>query len=156
MSAATAAFDIPFDTFWVDAGWYGAPEEVDQSTNCGPFWYRNAGMWHPNTVIHPDGNLRKVSDAARAWAVEEVSRNIREGGVDIYRQDFNMDPLDAWRDNDAPDRMGVNEIMHINGLYAFWDELQRRFPDLAFENCASGGTRMDIEMMSRSSTPMRI
>ena len=201
MDAATAAFDIPFDTFWVDAGWYGAPEEVDQSTNCGPFWYRNAGMWHPNTVIHPDGNLRKVSDAARAkgmkfllwfeperatsraavvkehpewflrpkqnpsderfllrlgdsaaraWAVEEVSRNIRESGVDIYRQDFNMDPLDAWRDNDAPDRMGVNEIMHINGLYAFWDELQRRFPDLAFENCASGGTRMDIEMMSRA------
>lgn len=202
METATSAFkNIPFDTFWVDAGWYGIPEEVDQSTNCGPYWYLYPGLWHPNTFIHPDGNLRKVADAARAkgmrfllwfepervterapimkehpeyllsrkenqsgtsyllnlgnpdawnWIVEEVSRNIRETGVDIYRQDFNMNPLPAWRDNDAPDRQGVNEIRHINGLYAFWDELQRRFPDLRFENCASGGTRTDIEMMSRA------
>lgn len=201
LDAATAAFDIPFDTFWVDAGWYGAPEEVDQSTNCGPFWYLNNGYWRPNTVIHPDGNLKKVSDAAHAkgmkfllwfeperatsrapivgehpewflrakenpsdtqyllnlgddaareWAFEEVSRNIKESGVDIYRQDFNMNPLPAWQGNDTHDRQGVSEIKHINGLYAFWDALHERFPELQFENCASGGTRMDIEMMSRS------
>lgn len=201
LDAATSAFDIPFDTYWVDAGWYGAPEEVDQSTNCGPCWYLNNGFWRPNTVIHPDGNLKKISDAAHAkgmkfllwfeperatsrapvvslhpewflrakdnpsdtqyllnlgddaareWAFEEVSRNIVESGVDIYRQDFNMNPLPAWQGNDAPDRQGVSEIKHINGLYALWDALHGRFPDLQFENCASGGTRMDIEMMSRA------
>lgn len=201
LDAATSAFDIPFDTFWVDAGWYGIPEEVPQDTNCGPFWYRNAGNWRPNTVIHPDGNLKRISDAAHAkgmkfllwfeperatsrapivkehpewflkdkddpsedryllnlgeeaareWAFGEVSRNIEESGVDIYRQDFNMNPLPAWQGNDAPDRQGVSEIKHINGLYAFWDALHERFPGLQFENCASGGTRMDIEMMSRA------
>ena len=194
-------FQIPFDVLWVDAGWYGGPEEVPQDGNCGPYWYRWAGLWRPNTVIHPDGNLKKISDAAhahdmrflmwfeperatvnapithehpeyfhrtkknphdeyylldlgnpeaRAWITDEVSRNIRESGIDIYRQDFNINPLPIWRDNDAEDRQGVSEIRHINGLYAFWDELHRRFPDLMFENCASGGTRMDIEMMSRA------
>ena len=55
-----------------------------------------------------------------------------------------------WEENDEPDRLGVMEIKHINGLYEFWDELRRRFPDMLLENCASGGRRMDIEMMSRS------
>ncbi|MCQ2143128.1 MAG: alpha-galactosidase, partial [Bacteroidales bacterium] len=193
--------DIPFNVLWVDAGWYGAPHEVEQQSNCGPYWYKWAGYWTPNTWAHPDGNMKKVAkaarkkgmkfllwfeperatkhapvtsahpewfhrtkenphdeiflldlgnDEAREWVTDEVSRNIRESGVDIYRQDFNLDPLPIWRDADSPDRMGISEIRHINGLYAYWDELHRRFPDMMFENCAGGGTRMDIEMMSRS------
>ena len=196
--------DIPFDVFWVDAGWYGPYEEVDQSGNCGPLWDIKVGDWHPNTWLHPEGNMKKVSDAARKagmkfllwfeperaswlapivkehpeyflrteagrnnpedrryltnlgnpdawnWVVSEVSRNIRESRVDIYRQDFNCDPLPYWREADTQDRQGVSEIKHINGLYAYWDELHRLFPDIQFENCASGGTRMDIEMFSRA------
>lgn len=201
LNRSTELFNAPFDTFWIDAGWYGAYHETPQDSNCGPFWSRNVGNWTPNTFSHPDGNLKKVSDAAHAkgmkfllwfeperatinapivhehpeyflrpknnpsdegfllnlgdpaaleWIISEVSRNIIESGVDIYRQDFNMDPRPCWEDADTPDRMGVTEIKHINGLYAFWDELHRRFPDMMFENCASGGRRMDIEMMSRA------
>ncbi|MBQ0116121.1 MAG: alpha-galactosidase, partial [Bacteroidales bacterium] len=197
----TKRFDVPFDVYWIDANWYGTPRMVNQDTNCGSDWFDFVGDWRVNTVTHPKGNLKKISDAAhkagmrflvwfeseratpkapilkkhpeyfhldpsdpdscdhlldlgnpeaRQWIVEEVSRNIRESGIDIYRQDFNMDPLPAWRANDAPDRKCVTEIKHINGLYAFWDELHRRFPDMMFENCASGGTRTDIEMMSRA------
>lgn len=199
-------FDVPFDVFWVDANWYGEPRELTQDTNCGPDWANWVGDWRVNTKTHPDGNLKKVSNAAHKagmkfllwfeperatknapivkqhpeyfhqtknnpgeiyylldlgnpnalkWAVEEVSRNIRKSGIDIYRQDFNCNPLPIWRDNDADDRKGVSEIKHINGLYAFWDELHRRFPNLLFENCASGGTRMDVEMMSRAQSYCR-
>jgi alpha-galactosidase len=31
-----------------------------------------------------------------------------------------------------------------------WDELLRRHPNLVFDNCASGGRRIDLEMISRS------
>ncbi|HMF31245.1 MAG TPA: alpha-galactosidase, partial [Candidatus Lokiarchaeia archaeon] len=47
------------------------------------------------------------------------------------------------------DRQGIHEIRHIEGLYEMWDELQRRFPDIIFDNCASGGRRLDLETMSR-------
>jgi alpha-galactosidase len=60
-----------------------------------------------------------------------------------------MDPLKCWRRNDAADRQGITEIKHVTGLYAFWDELKKRHPDMPFDNCASGGRRNDLEMMRR-------
>lgn len=68
----------------------------------------------------------------------------------LYRQDFNMDPLGFWRANDAPDRRGITEIRHVEGLYRFWDTLLARHPGLVIDNCASGGRRIDIETCSRS------
>jgi alpha-galactosidase len=38
----------------------------------------------------------------------------------------------------------------VEGLYEFWDELLRRHPGLAIDNCASGGRRIDIESLRRS------
>ena len=61
-----------------------------------------------------------------------------------------MDPLGNWRAADAPDRQGITEIRHIEGLLAYWDELQRRHPDMLIDECASGGKRNDLEMMRRS------
>ncbi len=197
---ATAAFpDIPFDTFWVDAGWYGTEPNVPQEDNCGPHWYAAVGNWHPNPAIHPEGNLRKIAEAANrkgmrfllwfeperathktavvnehpeyfiqrkinvnprrflidytnpdavAWMKAEVVRNIEESGVQVYRQDFNVDPLFHWRENDTPDRLGVTEIQTINGLWDYWEWLRRKYPDMPFDCCAGGGGRIDIHIMS--------
>jgi alpha-galactosidase len=70
--------------------------------------------------------------------------------VDIYRQDFNFDPLPYWREADEPDRVGMAEIRHVEGLYEFWDDLRRCHPGLWIDNCASGGRRIDLETLSRS------
>jgi alpha-galactosidase len=44
----------------------------------------------------------------------------------------------------------MTEIGHIEGLYTMLDTLLARHPGLHIDNCASGGRRLDIEMMSRS------
>ena len=197
--ATTAFKDIPFDTFWVDAGWYGNEPEVPQDENCGPYWYAAVGNWHPNPSLHPDGNLRKVAQAANrkgmrfllwfeperathkaavvqehpeyfiqrtnkpnprrflvnfanpdavAWMKGEVVRNIEESGVQVYRQDFNVNPVFHWRENDAEDRQGVTEIQTINGLWDFWGWLRARYPDMPFDSCAGGGGRIDIHILT--------
>jgi len=87
---------------------------------------------------------------ARQWLTEHISSMIEEVGITVYRQDFNIDPLDYWRGADKEDRQGISEIHHIEGLYAFWDELLRRHPGLIIDNCASGGRRIDLETISRS------
>lgn len=87
---------------------------------------------------------------ARHWATDLVSGLIKQIDLTWYRQDFNMDCLEQWRSNDAPDRQGMTEIRHVEGLYAFWDELLQRHPGLMIDNCASGGRRLDLEMMARS------
>jgi alpha-galactosidase len=115
----------------------------------------------PLTREHPEwflGDARPGSTqlfdfgnpAARRWMTGFIGDLIAEHGVQLYRQDFNMDPLPFWRAADAPDRQGMHEIRHIEGLYAFWDGLLERFPGLVIDNCASGGRRLDLETTRRS------
>ncbi len=87
---------------------------------------------------------------ARLLLTDYISDFITKEGIDYYRQDFNFDPMPYWENNDKPDRTGISEIRHIEGLYAYWDSLLVRFPNLLIDNCASGGRRLDIETTSRS------
>lgn len=84
------------------------------------------------------------------WLVEHIDRLITDNGIDLYRQDFNMDPLGHWRANDAPDRQGITEIKHVMGYLAYWDELRKRHPNMLIDSCASGGRRNDLETMRRA------
>jgi alpha-galactosidase len=86
---------------------------------------------------------------ARDWLRQKVSEMIAGIGIDIYRQDFNMYPLYYWRSLDAPDRQGMAEIQYVTGLYAFLDELKQNHPNLLIDICASGGRRIDFEMLRR-------
>lgn len=81
---------------------------------------------------------------------ELISKRLSEYGIDVYREDYNIDPLDFWRKNDAPDHQGMTEIRFVEGDYAFWDALLARHPGLWIDNCASGGRRIDLETCMRS------
>ncbi len=107
---------------------------------------------HPEFVFGgKEGGLFMLNDPkARRFLTDLLCQRIEEYGIDVYRNDFNMDPLPFWRGNDAPDRQGITEIRYIEGLYAMWDELLARHPGLWIDNCSSGGRRIDIEMCSRS------
>lgn len=86
----------------------------------------------------------------RSWLVEEVDRILCEGNIDIFRQDFNMEPILFWTQNDEDGRLGMRENLYIQGYLAFWDELIRRHPRMMIDSCASGGRRNDLETLRRS------
>ena len=90
---------------------------------------------------------------ARQFLTDFISAKIDEFGLDCFRNDANIAPLEFWRAADAPDRQGMTEIRWVEGFYAFWDELRRRHPNLLIDDCASGGRRIDLESISRS-TPL--
>lgn len=188
---------MPFNTYWVDAGWYGAPHEDELYSNCGPNWWKYVGDWRVNTTTHPTGDLLPIANAvhkaglkfllwfepermtdsapilrthpeyrhgqlvdygnpeALRWIQDTVYGIIAKHQVDVYRQDFNMDPGPVWHGMDAADRVGIAEAKHITGVYKFLDDMRARFPDILPENCASGGRRIDIEMISRAHTYCR-
>jgi len=87
---------------------------------------------------------------ARQWLTDHVDKLLTDNGIDLYRQDFNFDPLGYWRANDAPDRQGITEIKHVTGYLAYWDELRRRHLNMLIDSCASGGRRNDLETMRRA------
>jgi alpha-galactosidase len=75
---------------------------------------------------------------------------IETSGIDVFRNDFNIEPLKYWKKTDTPDRTGITEMKYIEGLYTMWDELLVRHKNLYIDNCASGGRRIDLETVSRS------
>lgn len=95
------------------------------------------------------GLFRLDIPEARRWLTDKIDAQITQAGLAWVRWDFNTWPLPAWRAADPPDRQGMTEIRHIEGLYAMWDELARRHPGMLMDICASGGRRLDIEMLSR-------
>jgi alpha-galactosidase len=101
--------------------------------------------------MNPDELLFNLGDPeARRFLTDFLSERIDEFGLDWYREDANIAPLEYWRHADQHDRQGITEIRYVEGLYAFWDELLQRYPHLMIDNCASGGRRIDLESISRS------
>lgn len=107
---------------------------------------------HPDWFFRPIGMLvtNLGNPAARIGMTNMISDFITDYGITWYRQDSNMRPAPFWEQEDTPDRIGMTEIRDIEGLYKMWDDLLARHPSLRIDNCASGGRRLDIEMMSRS------
>lgn len=135
-AARAAGMDF---TLWVDAERAYAGTRVTRE--------------HPEWFLGPRNEsylLNLGVPAARESITEVVSGLVRDGQVTCYRQDFNVEPASFWASNDTPDRVGMTEIRHIEGLYQFWDELLARHPGLMIDNCASGGRRIDLETLSRS------
>ncbi|MBI2929317.1 MAG: alpha-galactosidase [Verrucomicrobia bacterium] len=111
------------------------------------------GTWlHDN---HPEWLLKGVllnlgNPAARQWLTDHIDKLLTDQRIDLYRQDYNIDPLAAWRDNEAEDRQGITENHYVTGYLAYWDELRRRHPNMLIDSCASGGHRNDLETMRRA------
>ena len=111
-------------------------------------------------TIHPDWVLNGyLVDMGRPEAVEWTLNRILEvmgdGGISMYREDFNCDPLPAWRDADkakdaSGNRSGITENLHIQGHLGMWDSILETFPNATIDSCASGGRRNDLETMRRA------
>ena len=108
-------------------------------------------QWFLSNAGNPDNFIFNLGNAeARAWMTDYIAGLIKEYGVNIYRQDFNIAPLDYWRTADGENRSGITEMKYIEGLYLFWEGLLEQCPGLVIDNCASGGRRLDFESLSRS------
>lgn len=114
------------------------------------------GTWltetHPEWVFGgKNGGLLNLGDPeVLKWVTNHIDKIIVDEGIDFYRQDYNIDPLGFWRNNDTPDRQGITEIKYVTGYLAYWDELRRRHPAMLIDSCASGGKRNDLETLRRS------
>ena len=124
------------------------------------------GTWlakeHPDWLLAPSPNpgdqmyaenfrlLNLGNPDALQWLINHIDEFLTRENIDIYREDFNMDPLYFWRANEPEDRQGIVEIKYVTNHLAYWDELLRRNPTLLIDNCASGGKRVDLESMRRS------
>ncbi|MBR2441248.1 MAG: alpha-galactosidase [Lentisphaeria bacterium] len=83
---------------------------------------------------------------ARKYLVDTVISFMEKEGIDDYREDFNLVGIDPYFEmGDEPDRIGITEMKFAEGVYLYWEELRRHFPDMIIDNCCSGGRRLDYK-----------
>ncbi len=99
--------------------------------------------------MHDNGLLNYAIPECVDWTIDRIDSIIKEGGVKIYREDFNFDPEPYWMKHETWDRVGALENAHIQGHIRLWDALAQRNPGLLFDVCASGGRRNEMESLRR-------
>ena len=154
-------------------GGIGEISDLAASHGCGlVLWYEperlvhgsrlyEAGQQHPQWIIDTEPAAEDndrilwnlADDGARRYLADYIAKTLKDNGVAIYRQDFNIEPLEKWEYADANyygGRTGICENHYVTGLYAYLDTLLEAVPGLVIDNCASGGRRLDLEMTRRS------
>jgi alpha-galactosidase len=108
---------------------------------------------HPDWLLSRDGkklnNMLDLSKPDVAKHMEsELVRAIEEYELDCFRLDYNASPGEGGYNL----RHGYEENTlwrHCEAMYAIWERVRRRFPNLLMENCAGGGGRTDLGQLSR-------
>ncbi|OQB37031.1 MAG: Alpha-galactosidase [Candidatus Hydrogenedentes bacterium ADurb.Bin179] len=111
---------------------------------------------HPEWVVLPEsgwGMFNLAVPEARQYITDYMGNLIEEYGLSWVRIDNAVSYTPLWRQLDeaaGSDRMGMAEIRYVEGLYRWWDDMRMNHPNIAIDNCASGGGRIDLELCSRS------
>ncbi len=111
---------------------------------------------HPDWFITRYGQpVERVLDLARPvvrdYVEATIFRLIDRYRLDMFRLDYN---LDAWEGgfNERDGRQENTLWRHVEAIYAIFDKVRARYPQLQLENCSSGGARTDLGMNSRFTT----
>ncbi len=85
--------------------------------------------------------------AVREHATSVVRRLVEEYGAGYIKMDYNLD-LGVGTDLNA-DSAADGMLEHKRAYLSWLDEILARYPNLVFENCSSGGMRMEYSLLSR-------
>lgn len=94
-----------------------------------------------------------ASDEAAEYMMKLIDGKIKEYGLDIYRQDCNINPAEFWNAGfkvTGEKRTGFTENKYAVNFLKFWDYLLANNEGLIIDNCASGGRRICLETIRRS------
>lgn len=114
-------------------------------------------MQHPDWVVgHPEKNIshgrnQYVLDFSRHEVVEQIfsqmNKILSTSEIDYVKWDMNRYISEAYSISLGKKRQGEFFHRYILGVYALYEKLLRRYPDLLIESCAGGGGRFDAGLL---------
>lgn len=132
-------------------GLWFEPEMVNPDSDlvrAQPDWVLAPQAGHPRGSRHQQG-LDLTHPGAFAHLLESISALVSEYAIDYLKWDHNRDLIEAVAsDVEAVDRPRVHD--QTAAAYRLFDALRERHPDLEIESCASGGGRVDLEILART------
>ena len=100
---------------------------------------------------HSTGRNQMILDLANPevcrYITDTLSKLFEDGCIDYVKWDMNRTMSDVYSQYLPADRQGETAHRYMIGLYGILSELTKRFPDILFEGCSSGGNRFDLGML---------
>lgn len=135
----------------MDFGIWIEPEMVNPNSDL----YRAHPDWafsFPHRTSHEMRNqlmLNLAREDVYQYLLKSFTALLGENNIKFIKWDHNRTLTEpGWAD--APIEMQREvRIRYIDNLYRLIDTLRSRFPDVQFEDCSSGGGRVDLGMLSR-------
>ncbi len=91
--------------------------------------------------------LDLTNPAAAQWMEEQIARMIEDYECEFYRLDHNTGGLKEGMRILRDGYVENGYWRYYDALYAVYDRLRARFPDVIFETCAGGGGRTDLGLV---------
>lgn len=111
---------------------------------------------HPDWIIQYGDGWRMADFGNRevqAYFSKILDHYIRTLKLAYIRWDCNLHDIDAfWASCDEPNRRGISEIRHIEGIRRVEKFVRERHPHVILESCASGGRRIDLTTLQHRHT----
>jgi len=111
-----------------------------------------AAIEHPEWLMRDyngkelGGMLDLTNADAAAWMEDQIRHVIADNDLDFFRLDYNTQGTGISSNS----QFAENHFWrYYDGLYAIYDRLRARFPNVVFENCAGGGGRTDLGLVRR-------
>lgn len=132
----------------LDFGIWIEPEMVNPNSDL----YRAHPDWvfhFPNRRRH-EGRNQLILNLAREdvyqYLYECFSKLLRENNIKFIKWDMNRSLTDPGYISASSDEERAVRIKYVENLYRLGSTLRKEFPDVWFENCSSGGGRVDHGM----------
>jgi alpha-galactosidase len=111
---------------------------------------------HPDWVIHfPTRRRSEVRNqlilncanaAVRDYIINVISKLLSENNIRFIKWDMNRNISEPGWDG-APGESRELWVRYVEGLYDVWGELRKRFPEIIWQSCSSGGGRADYGIL---------
>lgn len=102
--------------------------------------------WFPKSISGDEfgGFVDMTIPDAAQWVEDEISRVVEEYKLDLLRIDYNIGGNEPFGFNGDGECINLRQYTAVMQMYA---RLKAKYPDVIFENCASGGARTDLGHM---------
>ena len=109
---------------------------------------------HPQWVARREGQslgyLCMANPETRAWAMRVIDRLVTQYGSRWIKLDFNVSPGLGCDEPGHTHGSQDGLYRHVTGYYALLDAVRAQYPGVVLENCASGGMRTDLGILSHA------
>ncbi|GAA4729297.1 alpha-galactosidase [Flavisolibacter ginsenosidimutans] len=83
------------------------------------------------------------------YLLQSMTFLLKNHNIKFIKWDRNRGLTEPGWPSASPSMQREVRLRYMNNLYRLVDELEKRFPDVLFESCSSGGGRPDLGMLSR-------